>query len=320
LKKNGKTESEQAEILLRIWTQLPKFAEKIKSIIDLYHELCAMEKLDEAVATRLKSDCQLLEESLATCNDLEATIVSEFEEQKKQNEIESDSSTVGSVKSDRRKSRKKINELFAPLPEPTFLPPNTNRKMQCQGFLLAALSSDEDGLGDSHSSHHQYRFTLLSDALVLYNKGPKPQAIASMMLKDTVVFPRGEEGFVLCNPKVRMEITKWKPERLLTMVRSNVAQLRSFGVDLDDVLAQEKDNDCGVPRTALRCMELIEQKGFSTEGLFRVNGNPAVMQLLRDALDRRVNIDSSTVRAHDVAQLFKKFYGNARAIVDNSLC
>jgi len=104
-----------------------------------------------------------------------------------------------------------------------------------------------------------------------------------------------------------MEVTKWKPERLLTMVRTNVAQLRSFAVDLDDVLAQEKDNDCGVPRTALRCMELIEQKGFSTEGLFRVNGNPAVMQLLRDALDKRVDIDSSSVRAHDVAQLFKKF-------------
>jgi len=306
LKKNGKTESEQAEILLRIWTQLPKFAEKIKSIIDLYHELCAMEKLDEAVATRLKSDCQLLEESLATCNDLEATIVSEFEEQKKQNESESDSSTVGSVKSDRRKSRKKINELFAPLPEPTFLPANANRKMQCQGFLLASLSSDEDGK-TTHASHHQFRFSLMNDALVLYTKAAKPQAVASMTLKDTVFFSRGDDGFVLCNPKVRMEVTKWKPERLLTMVRSNIAQLRSFGVDLDDVLAQEKDNDCGVPRTALRCMELIEQKGFSTEGLFRVNGNPGVMQLLRDALDRRVNIDSSSVRAHDVAQLFKKF-------------
>jgi len=194
LNKSGKTDSEQAELLLRMWTEVPQYSEKIESVITLYHELCSIEKLDEAVATRLKNDCQLLEESLTISQDLSSTIVKEYE-QHKLNEAESGMS-ADRLKGDRRKSRKKINELFSQLPEPTFLPPNTSRKMQCQGFLLAALSSDDDGL-DSHSSHHQFRFALLTDALVLYSKGEKPQAVASMMLKDTVIFPRGDEGFVL---------------------------------------------------------------------------------------------------------------------------
>ena len=156
--------------------------------------------------------------------------------------------------------------------------------------------------------HHQYRVCLLSDALVLYSKGAAPRAVASMMLRDTVVYPMGDAGFVLCNPSVRVAVSKWKPDRLLALVRANVARLRVFGVDLADMMAHEKDNDCGVPRAALRCMELIEQKGFACEGLFRLNGNPAVMQVLRDAFDKRLpDVDTANVRGHDVAQLFKRF-------------
>lgn len=328
--------AEQAEVLAHVWAHLAQYGPAVEDIAAHYGVLCAADSVPEAAKARMRADSLLLGESAALARTLCASIAEDHraeQEERRQRERAPAHEGAHAARHAGPGHRKSVRDLYPQLPAPSFLPASSTRRAQFQGCLRAAVMSDDDNnnndddrdtacagtgahgareardkRGARGARHHQYRFFLFSDALVLYSRGAAPRAVASMMLASTVVYPRGDAGFVLCNPSVRLEVTRWKPDRLLAAVRADVAQLRVFGVDLDDLMACERDSDCGVPRAALRCMELVEQKGFASEGLFRVNGNPAVMQVLRAAFDSRLpDVDISGVRGIDAAQLFKRF-------------
>lgn len=87
-------------------------------------------------------------------------------------------------------------------------------------------------------------------------------------------------------------MTKYKPKgksnNLETLLHRLIAQLHVFGVDLEDLLATENDeNATNIPQVADKCMEFIEEHGFDREGIFRIAGKESVMAALKEALDSR---------------------------------
>jgi len=96
----------------------------------------------------------------------------------------------------------------------------------------------------------------------------------------------GNGSFEVSAQGISITVSHAKPKRLEALLHEDIARLRVFGVPLEDLLLVDNEQG-GIPRVALLCMEFVEKHGFSSEGIFRVSGKPSVMSALQTAFNNR---------------------------------
>ena len=324
--------------LQALWDRLGDYHATLADNCTLYKTMLLYISVTDPISSLMENDIRQLEDCVAAFATLPARAVElHCMSRKQQCAVESAIKTRkrGSSSADvRRHNCKKLaGELLQTVLDPAALPPSDTREVQFHGTVRAVVDRASDPV--VHHKFHRLRWCLLTDAFVLFSAGPVPTLLATIMLRDCLLYDvpttttaatattgstavtgekpgdkpsdKAEACFVLVTQEHRITCKHWKPGRLHRTMRANIARLRVFGVDLGDLVAFEHDIT-GIPRVALKCMEYVEQHGFSCEGIFRVNGKVSVMEALRAAFNARSrDIDFSGVNAYDVAQLFKKF-------------
>ena len=326
--------AQRRAFLQALWDRLGDYHATLADNCTLYKTMLLYISVTDPISSLMENDIRQLEDCVAAFATLPARAVElHCMSRKQQCAVESAIKTRkrGSSSADvRRHNCKKLaSELLQTVLDPAALPPSDTREVQFHGTVRAVVDRASDPV--VHHKFHRLRWCLLTDAFVLFSAGPVPTLLATIMLRDCLLYDipttgatgatgstgstgstatpgdKHEASFVLVTQEHRITCKHWKPGRLHRTMRANIARLRVFGVDLGDLVAFEHDIT-GIPRVALKCMEYVEQHGFSCEGIFRVNGKVSVMEALRAAFNARSrDIDFSGVNAYDVAQLFKKF-------------
>ena len=83
-----------------------------------------------------------------------------------------------------------------------------------------------------------------------------------------------------------------------------------FGVDLNTVMK----NQCNsIPFLVVKCVEEIEARGITQEGIYRVSGFADEVDELKENFEkngRRTNISTENISIHTVAGVLKMFFRN----------
>lgn len=103
-----------------------------------------------------------------------------------------------------------------------------------------------------------------------------------------------------------------KPPPNAATFRTSISAGGIFGKHLDDLPANVRNADCGLPRVVVHLMALIVERGQLTSGLFRIDGRRQVVDALAEMIaggyeSNPATFGDAAVGVHELCSLLKRY-------------